>query len=68
MKRVAHNFNAGPSGLPKAVLKKVRNDLIDYKGLGISVAEMSHRQREFQDIAASLETNFRNVMKIPSNF
>ena len=41
--RIIHNFNAGPAGLPKAVMQKAQKDLIDYKGIGIGVMEMSHR-------------------------
>lgn len=52
---VSHNFNAGPGVLPKAVLEKARRDFVDFKGMGHSVMEMSHRQEEFQDIARSLE-------------
>lgn len=42
--------------------------MLDYKGLGISVVEMSHRQPEFQTIAKQLESNLREVMRVPDNF
>ena len=53
---VYHNFNAGPGTLPKAVMEKACRDFVNYKGLGHSVMEMSHRQGEFQDIAKKLES------------
>ena len=46
--KIKHNFNAGPSRLPPAVMERAQEELLDYKGLGISVLEMSHRQKEFQ--------------------
>lgn len=55
-KRVLHNFNAGPGILPKEVLKKAHEQLIDYNGMGISVLEMSHRQQEFQEITSKMLT------------
>lgn len=66
--RVKHNFNAGPSRLPPAVMERAQKEMLDYKGLGISVIEMSHRQKEFTAIATKLQEDFRKVMKVPSNF
>ena len=50
-KPILHNFNAGPGTLPKEVMAKLQANLLDYKGLGISVIEMSHRQAEFAELA-----------------
>ena len=54
--------------MPKDVLLEVQNEMLDYKGLGISVVEMSHRQAEFQTLAQELDQQLRKVMKIPENF
>lgn len=49
-------------------MERAQADFLDYKGLGIGVIEMSHRQKEFNKIAQSLKDNFRQVMKVPDNF
>ena len=46
----AANFNAGPGALPLAVLHRIREELLDYRGTGMSVMEMSHRSAEFEEI------------------
>src|SRR5262249_51320838 len=45
-----HNFNAGPSALPLSVLERIREELLDWRGSGMSVMEMSHRSPEFESI------------------
>jgi len=67
-KRVKHNFNAGPSHLPKVVMERAQREFLDYQGTGIGVIEMSHRQKEFADVAEKLAQDFRTVMKVPDNF
>ncbi len=64
----AHNFNAGPSTLPTEVLEKVKNELLDYEGTGISVMEMSHRSPEFSDILASAKKNLKDLLNINDNY
>ena len=56
-----HNFNAGPAALPRAVLERVRDELLDYRGRGMSVMEMSHRSKEFEEINANAEAAFKRV-------
>ena len=51
----AYNFSAGPSMLPLPVLEQVKDDLLNYKGCGESVMEMSHRSAEFKKILADAE-------------
>ena len=63
-----HNFSAGPSVLPKTVLQTIEKDLINYKGTGISVMEMSHRSKDFALIKDKAEENLRHLMSIPDNF
>ena len=61
MSRV-YNFSAGPSMLPLEVLKKAQEELLDYKGSGQSVMEMSHRSKVFDDIIKDAEALFRELM------
>jgi phosphoserine aminotransferase len=62
------NFTAGPGALPLPVLKRVRDELLDYRGTGMSVMEMSHRSPEFEEILARAEAGLRRVMSIPEEY
>jgi len=62
------NFSAGPSILPLEVLQEVQANLIDYKGTGESVMEMSHRSKEYKKIIEDAETDLRELMGIPDNY
>ncbi|MBV8657875.1 MAG: 3-phosphoserine/phosphohydroxythreonine transaminase, partial [Burkholderiales bacterium] len=62
------NFSAGPAVLPKEVLLEVQHELLDWHGSGMSVMEMSHRGREFMQIAAEAEEDLRAIMGIPANY
>ena len=64
----AANFNAGPGALPLAVLQRIREELLDYRGTGMSVMEMSHRSAEFEEIIARAEQNLRKLMGIPEEY
>ncbi len=64
----AHNFNAGPGALPLSVLERIKAELSDYRGTGMSVMEMSHRSPEFEEIIARTETNLRRLMSIPDDY
>jgi len=67
VKRV-HNFNAGPSALPVSVLERVRQELLDWRGSGMSVMEMSHRSPEFESINAAAEAGLRKHLRIPDDY
>ena len=67
MSRV-YNFSAGPSMLPEEVLKKAAAEMLDYEGSGQSVAEMSHRSKEFETIIKDAESLLRELMNIPDNY
>ncbi|MCP3741543.1 3-phosphoserine/phosphohydroxythreonine transaminase [Rossellomorea sp. BNER] len=67
MTRVA-NFSAGPSVLPVSVLERAQKELLNYKGTGMSVMEMSHRSSEFQEIIEEAEALLRELLKIPENY
>ncbi len=63
-----YNFSAGPSMLPKSVLKKAADEMLDYQGSGQSVMEMSHRSKTYQAIIDGCEALLREVMGIPDNY
>ncbi len=67
MKRI-YNFAAGPSTLPLSVLEKAQSELLDYKGTGMSVMEMSHRSKTYDSIITEAEALMREVMGIPANY
>ena len=67
VKRV-HNFNAGPAALPLPVLERIREELLDWRGSGMSVMEMSHRSPEFEGIAARAEAGLRKHLAIPDEY
>ena len=67
VKRV-HNFNAGPSVLPVAVLERAQSEMLDFAGSGMSVMEMSHRSKEFESIIQTAEADLRELMGIPANY
>ena len=63
-----YNFSAGPSMLPEAVLKTAQAELLDYHGSGMSVMEMSHRSKWFDEIINNTEAAMRRVLNIPDNY
>lgn len=67
MSRV-YNFSAGPAVLPEEVLKEAAEEMLDYKGSGMSVMEMSHRSKVYDTIIKEAEQDLRDLMKIPDNY
>lgn len=67
MSRV-YNFSAGPAVLPESVLKSAAEEMLDYKGTGMSVMEMSHRSKAFEEIIQTAEADLRELMQIPDNY
>ena len=63
-----YNFSAGPAVLPEEVLKEAAAEMLDYKGSGQSVMEMSHRSKAFEEIINSAEQDLRDLMNIPDNY
>ncbi len=63
-----YNFSAGPSMLPLEVLEQAREELLDWRGSGMSVMEMSHRGKQFSAIAEQLEADFRKLLAVPDNY
>jgi phosphoserine aminotransferase len=62
------NFNPGPAALPLEVLQQAQAELLDYKGTGMSVMEISHRSKEFEAIVSDTQNDLRDLMKIPANY
>lgn len=63
-----YNFSAGPAVLPEEVLKEAADEMLDYKGVGMSVMEMSHRSKPFETIIGEAEQDLRELMDIPDNY
>ena len=63
-----YNFSAGPAVLPEEVLQQAAADMMDYHGCGMSVMEMSHRSKMFQEIIDEAEKDLRTLMNIPDNY
>lgn len=62
------NFSAGPATLPLEVLEQARDELVNWRGCGMSVMEMSHRGKEYMSIQAEAEADLRELMGIPANY
>ena len=58
-----YNFSAGPAVLPEEVLKEAADEMLDYRGTGMSVMEMSHRSKAFETIIQEAEQDLRDLMK-----
>ncbi|WP_290518108.1 3-phosphoserine/phosphohydroxythreonine transaminase [Alcanivorax sp.] len=64
----AYNFCAGPAALPQAVLEQAQQEMLDYRGLGLSIMEMSHRDNVFVEIAEQAEKDLRDLMGISDDY
>lgn len=63
-----HNFSAGPAALPTSVLTEIADEMMDYRGCGMSVLEMSHRSSMYQQIIDDAEATLRRLLSIPDNY
>ncbi|WP_290651831.1 3-phosphoserine/phosphohydroxythreonine transaminase [Aquisalimonas sp.] len=63
-----YNFSAGPAVLPEAVLEQAASEMLDWRGCGMSVMEMSHRGKEFVSIAAEAEQDLRDLLGVPQHY
>ena len=66
MNRV-YNFSAGPAVLPEEVLREAADEMMNYRGCGMSVMEMSHRSAMFDDLIGETEQDFRDLLGVPGN-
>ena len=62
------NFSAGPACMPESVLKEIQSEMLEYGTSGMSVMEMSHRSKDFEDILHTTENTLRDIMAIPDNY
>ena len=63
-----YNFSAGPAVLPESVLREAAEEMLDYRGTGMSVMEMSHRSKAYEKIINDAEADLRELMNIPDNY
>jgi phosphoserine aminotransferase len=68
MTKRVFNFNPGPAVLPLEVLKQAQAELIDFRGTGMSVMEISHRSKEFESVIQTAEADLRELLGIPGNY
>ncbi len=68
MTKRVHNFNPGPAVLPLEVLQQAQAELLDFKGTGMSIMEISHRSKEFEAVVAEAQSNLRDLLGIPANY
>ncbi|MGA9883559.1 MAG: 3-phosphoserine/phosphohydroxythreonine transaminase [Candidatus Acidiferrales bacterium] len=68
MTKRVHNFNAGPAAMPLPVLEKMRDEMLNYGGTGMSVMEMSHRSAAFEAINDKAEQSLRRLLAIPADY
>ena len=68
MENRVHNFNPGPAALPLSALQEIKEDLLSYKGEGLSVMEMSHRSKSFDSIIKEAEALAKENFKIPDGY
>lgn len=64
----AYNFSAGPATLPESVLRQAADEMLDWRGLGASVVEVSHRGAEFIAMAAETEADLRTLLSVPDDY
>ncbi|MCR5161662.1 MAG: 3-phosphoserine/phosphohydroxythreonine transaminase, partial [Lachnospiraceae bacterium] len=63
-----YNFSAGPAMMPEPVLEEIRDEMMNYRGSGMCVMEMSHRSKVFEEIIQEAEKDLRELMGIPDNY
>ena len=63
-----YNFSAGPATMPESVLEEIRDEMMNYRGSGMCVMEMSHRSKVYQQIIDEAEADLRELMNIPDNY
>lgn len=68
MEKTVYNFSAGPCILPKEVLRRAKEELLDWHGTGLSVMEMSHRSKHMVEIAEKATADLKKLMNIPDDF
>ncbi|PLY02473.1 MAG: 3-phosphoserine/phosphohydroxythreonine transaminase [Desulfuromonas sp.] len=62
------NFGAGPAMLPEPVMEKIREEWLDFQGMGVSIIEISHRAKQFEQVLTSAQERFRELTNLPDNY
>ncbi len=68
MQTRSYNFYSGPAALPLDVLKKAQEDLIDYKGIGMSLMEISPRSKEYEELHNETQLLFKELLQLPDSY
>lgn len=63
-----YNFNAGPSILPREVIENTAKQILDFNGTGLSLAEISHRSKDFQPVVDEAESLIKEILNIPEGY
>ncbi len=68
MSKQVYNFGAGPAMLPVPVMEQIRDEFLDFQGLGVSVIEVSHRAKQFEKVLLDAQESFRQLTNLPDNY
>ncbi len=68
MSRTVYNFGAGPAMLPVPVMEKIQQEWLDFQGMGISIVEISHRAKQFEQVLVAAQERFRELTNLPANY
>src|ERR1700730_10278165 len=68
MTKRSYNFNAGPAALPLEVLQKAQEQFVDYKGIGMSIMEVSHRSKEYEQINDETQQLMSELLGLPAGY
>lgn len=68
MAQQVYNFGAGPAMLPVPVMERIRDEFLDFQGLGVSVIEVSHRAKQFEKVLVEAQDRFRQLTNLPDNY
>jgi len=68
MSRTVYNFGAGPAMLPVPVMEKIQQEWLDFQGMGISIVEISHRAKQFEQVLDAAQERFRELTNLPDNY
>ena len=63
-----YNFGAGPAMLPVPVMERIRDEFLDFKSMGISIIEISHRAKQFEQVLLDAQERFRQLTELPDNY
>ncbi len=68
MSQKVYNFGAGPAMLPVPVMERIREEFLDFQGMGVSVIEVSHRAKQFEKVLVEAQDRFRQLTNLPENY